>query len=94
MQNSFSLKLYVAGETVRSARAIAGIKTLFEEFLGGRGTLEIIDALKTPPLAAEAGVMVTPTLIILAPSPTRRLIGDFSNGKRVFDLLALGGEDS
>ena len=92
MEEKVLLKLFVAGKTARSKKAIAGITVIFDACLKDKGTLEIIDVLKEPQLAAEENVMATPTLIRLSPIPVRRLIGDFSDGKKAFDLLDLTGE--
>ncbi len=89
MEKNLLMKLYVAGDTPRSRKAIDGMTKIFDERLKGQGTLEIIDVLKDPQSAEEASVMATPTLILLTPPPTRRLIGDLSDGKRIFDILNL-----
>jgi len=85
------LKLFVAGKTTRSIRAIEGVTLAFDECLKEMGTLEIIDLLEQPQLADEAQVLATPTLIRLSPTPVRRVIGDFSDGKKALDLLELKG---
>ncbi len=92
MEEKVFLKLFVTGKTERSRKAIDGIKSAFDAYLGENGTLEIIDVLQNPQLADAEKVMATPTLIRMIPTPVRRLIGDFSDGKRVFNLLELGGE--
>ncbi len=92
MEEKVFLKLFVAGKTPRSRKAIAGVTVVFDTYLKDKGTLEIIDVLKEPELAVETNVLVTPTLIRMLPEPVRRLIGDFSDGKRAFDLLDLTGE--
>lgn len=92
MEEKVFLKLFVAGKTERSRKAIDGIKSAFDACLGENGTLEIIDVLQNPQLADAEKVMATPTLIRMIPTPVRRLIGDFSDGERVFNLLDLGGD--
>ena len=47
----YELRLYVAGMTPRSARAIANIKQICEEHLKGRYELEIVDIYQNPVLA-------------------------------------------
>lgn len=89
MKDKVFLKLFVAGNTARSIEAIDGIKVAFHAYLEDRGTLEVIDVLEKPELAVEENVLATPTLIRLLPVPIRRLIGDFSDGKKAFDLLDL-----
>ena len=89
MEEKVLLKLFVAGNTDRSQKAIDGITVVFDGCLKEKGTLEIIDVLEKPQLAADENVLATPTLIRVLPEPARRLIRDFSDGKRAFDLLAL-----
>lgn len=86
------LKLFVAGKTTRSIRAIEGVTLAFDECLKEMGTLEIIDLLEQPQLAEKEQVLATPTLIRLLPTPVRRVIGDFSDGMKAFDLLELREE--
>jgi circadian clock protein KaiB len=90
MEEKVLLRLFVAGKTSRSKEAIDGISVVFGEQFGEKGTLEIIDVLEQPQLAEGDRVLATPTLIRLLPTPVRRLIGDFSDGKKAFALLGLG----
>lgn len=92
MEEKVFLKLFVAGKTARSQKAIDGVKSAFDAFLAEKGTLQIIDVLESPQLADAEKVLATPTLIRVVPTPVRRLIGDFSDGERVFNLLDLAGE--
>ncbi len=94
MENKVFLKLFVAGKRSRSRKAIEGITEAFDACLKGKGTLEIIDILEQPQLAEEEQVLATPTLIRLLPTPVRRVIGDFSDGMKAFDLLELRDEKS
>ena len=91
MEKKVFLKLFVAGKTSRSKKAIEGITAAFDECLKEIGTLEIIDLLAKPQLAEDEQVLATPTLIRLLPTPARRVIGDFSDGKKALDLLELNG---
>ena len=88
------LKLFVTGKTPRSIKAIDNVKSAFEARLSENAILEVIDVLDRPQQAQEEEVLVTPTLIRLVPTPVRRLIGDFSDGNKAFDLLDLDGETS
>ncbi len=80
--SEYHFKLYVSGQTGRSQRAIAVLQKLCAEELGGRGELEVIDVLAEPGRAEEDKVLATPTLIKLAPSPVRRVVGDLSDPSR------------
>jgi circadian clock protein KaiB len=72
----FLLRLYVAGATPASARAIANLKTLCDEHLKGRVNLEVVDIFQQPELAQGEQIIATPTLIKQLPLPLRRFIGD------------------
>jgi circadian clock protein KaiB len=80
---SYNLRLYVAGQTPKSLLAIANLRRLCEEHLYGRYTVEVIDLLVTPQLAAGDQIVALPTLVRRLPPPLKRVIGDLSNAERV-----------
>ena len=84
---SFILKLYVTGATPRAQTAIANLRRICEQELGGRYELEIIDVLEHPQLAEDDKILATPTLIKQLPPPLRKVIGDLSDKEKV--LLGL-----
>lgn len=84
------LRLYVAGQSPRSLRALANLKTLCEEHLAGRYDIEIIDLVEQPWLAASDDILAIPTLVRRLPAPLRKVIGDLSNTQRVLVGLHLG----
>lgn len=86
-QGVFQLRLYVAGSTPRSQRAIANLKRVCEENLGGRYELEVIDIFQQPELTEGEQILAVPTLIKTIPLPIRRLVGDLSDLRKV--LLGL-----
>jgi circadian clock protein KaiB len=83
------LRLYVAGTTPRSARAIANIKQICEEHLKGRYDLQVIDLYQQPMLAQGDQITAVPTLLKKLPPPLRRVIGDLSDRGRVLIGLDL-----
>ena len=88
------LRLYVAGTTPRSLRAVQNIKRICDNELAGRYDLEIVDVYRQPKRAAEDQVVAIPTLIKQAPGKIMRLIGDLSQEARVrsgLGLLAVSG---
>lgn len=85
----YVLRLYVAGKTPNSLRAIASLKEVCEEYLHGRYHLQVIDIYQQPALAEGDQIVATPTLIKKLPAPLRRLIGDMSNRERVLVGLDL-----
>lgn len=85
----YELRLYVAGVTPRSARAIANIKEICDEHLKGLHALQVIDLYQQPVLAERDQIVAVPTLIKKLPPPLRRIIGDLSDRERVLVGLDL-----
>ena len=82
-------RLYVAGNAPNSVRARSNFAEIAKERLGGDYTLEEVDVLKNPALALADHILVTPTLILLEPSPSRRVIGNLSERNTVLDALGI-----
>lgn len=80
----YVLRLYVAGLTARSTRAIERVRELCEERLKGRYELEVIDIFQLPALARGEQIVATPTLVQVLPAPLRRYIGDLSKANLIF----------
>jgi len=93
--DQYLLKLYVAGTTARSVRAITNIKRICESHLKGRYLLEVVDIYQRPVLAKGEQIVAAPTLIKQLPLPLRRLIGDMADSDKVLlglDLKAREGD--
>ena len=82
-KEKFVLRLYIAGTTPRSSRAVANIKQICEQNLNGRYDLEVIDIYQNPALAKGEQIVAAPTLVKKLPLPLRRFIGDLSDTERV-----------
>jgi len=85
----WTLRLYVAGQTPKSAAAFDNLKRLCEEHLKGHYSIEVVDLLKNPRLAKDDQILAIPTLVRRLPPPLRRIIGDLSNTERVLVGLDL-----
>jgi len=83
------LRLYVAGNTPQSTRAIRNLKAICETNLPGRYALTVVDLYAEPKRAREEQIIVAPTLIRQSPLPVRRVVGDLSNTERVLAALDL-----
>jgi circadian clock protein KaiB len=79
----WQLRLYVAGQTAKSAAAFDNLKRVCETHLAGRYTIEVVDLLVNPRLAAGDQILAVPTLVRKFPEPIRKIIGDLSNEERV-----------
>lgn len=60
-------RLFVAGDSPRSLRAIENLRRLGEDTLGGRYEMEVVDVLQHPERAEEDRILATPTLVKHAP---------------------------
>jgi circadian clock protein KaiB len=83
MEQTWELKLYVAGKTPKSATALRNLKQYCEEHLEGRYKIEVVDLLKKPQLAEGDQIFAVPTLVRKVPVPIRKIIGDLSNEEKV-----------
>ena len=85
----WQLRLYVAGETMRSTAALANLRQICEEHLAGKYSIEVIDLLVRPQLAKGEQIVAIPTLVRRLPEPVRKIIGDLSDHERVLIGLDL-----
>jgi circadian clock protein KaiB len=81
------LRLYVAGDAPNSRCAIANAKAICDAHFPAAYKIEIVDMLESPLQALADGVLVTPTLVRLAPLPVRRVIGNLSDSSQVLRTL-------
>ncbi|MBD2139293.1 circadian clock protein KaiB [Anabaena sp. FACHB-1237] len=89
-RKNYVLKLYVAGNTPNSVRALKTLKNILDQEFKGIYALKVIDVLKNPQVAEEDKILATPTLSKILPPPVRKIIGDLTDRERVLiglDLL-------
>ena len=79
-------RLYIAGSSERSLRAVKKIKEICEKELQGIYTLEIIDLYQQPARAIADQIVAAPTLVRRLPEPIR-LVGDLSDDEKVMALF-------
>lgn len=89
MEETWQLKLYIAGKTTKAETALANLKRYCEEHLKGKYKIEVIDLLKKPQLAEGDQIFAVPTLVKKVPEPIRKIIGDLSNEEKVLVGLNL-----
>lgn len=85
----FKFRLYVAGDALNSAQALANLSALCRAYLPDRHEIEIVDVFKEPKRALIDGILMTPTLLKLAPSPVRMVVGTLSQTQTVLQALGL-----
>ena len=87
--DAWILRLYVAGHTLRSLRAVANIERICADELRGQYRLEVIDLYQCPQLAEGDQIVAVPALVKRLPEPLRMVIGDMSDTQRVLVGLDL-----
>lgn len=86
---TYHLRLYVAGQSPKSVRAVENLRHVCEEYLPGRYTIELVDLIENPERARSDEIIAVPTLIRKLPEPIRRIIGDLSDTDKVLIGLQL-----
>jgi len=85
----YVLRLYIAGNNLRSQMAVENVKKICEEFLKGRYDLKVIDIYQDRTKNPVDLVLAAPTLIKKLPLPLRRVIGDMTRKEKVLVGLDL-----
>jgi KaiB domain. len=86
---TFNLRLYVAGQTPKALRAFVNLRKICDEHLAGRYQIEVIDLLENPTLGRGDQILALPTLVRRLPEPIKKIIGDLSDTERVLVGLDL-----
>jgi circadian clock protein KaiB len=85
----YDLRLYLAGHSPRSVRAVENLRRACEEYLAGRYRIELVDLLENPQLARGDEIIAVPTLVRKLPEPVRTIIGDLSDTEKLLAGLQL-----
>jgi circadian clock protein KaiB len=83
------MRLYIADSAPNSLRAIANLEAICKEHLEDNFKLEIIDVLETPLRALADGILVTPSLTKVSPSPSAKIVGNLSDKSSVLHALGI-----
>jgi len=89
----YVLRLYIAGNNIRSQNAVANVRAICEEFLTGRYELEVIDIYQDLTMNPVDLVLAAPTLVRKLPLPLRHVIGDMTRKEKILvglDLVPRG----
>lgn len=87
--SKYVLRLFVAGSSSGSVRAINNLKAILDEHLTDQYELDIIDVHQQPLIAISEDIAAVPMLIKKQPFPVRKMIGDMSDTARVMRGLGL-----
>jgi circadian clock protein KaiB len=83
------MRLYIADSAPNSLKAIANLEAVCKEYLQDSFKLEIIDVLEFPLRALADGILVTPSLAKIAPSPGTKIVGNLSDRSNVLSALGI-----
>ncbi len=92
-QQHYYLRLFIAGATPRSIKALERLKELCETYLQERYELEVIDVYQLPAELDIENVVAIPTLVKKLPLPLRRIVGDLSDTEKVLKGLDIIPKD-
>ena len=84
------MRLYVSSGA-NSVQAVANLAAICDEYLKDAFKLEVIDVLENPLRALTDGIVVTPSLAKISPSPAARIVGNLSDKSGVLQALGIKG---
>lgn len=85
----YRFRLYIAGDTQNSTQALANLTAICAAHLQDRHEIEIVNIFQHPQRALDDGILMTPTLVRLAPGPMLKVIGTLSHTLPVLQALGL-----
>ena len=86
----YLFRLFVAGDEPNSRLAEQNLRALCREHQPDRHRIEVVDVLEDSATALEAGIMVAPALVMLAPRAAT-LYGTLADTAKVLAALGLDG---
>jgi circadian clock protein KaiB len=90
----FKFRLYVAGNGQNGVLAISNLTTLCRQHVPNRHEIEVVDVNRDRKRALADGILITPTLLKLAPAPACRIVGALSQERVVLQTLGLDAPDT
>jgi circadian clock protein KaiB len=81
-REAWHLRLYIAGATPNSNRALVNLRKICADHLPD-AEIEVIDLVADPARAIADDVFAVPTLVRRLPTPVQKVIGDLSDTERV-----------
>lgn len=84
------LRLFVVGDEANSRLAEHNLRALCREYLPDRHRIEVVDVAQDIEAALAGGIIIAPTLLVMAPHRAT-LYGTLSDKEKVLAALALDG---
>ena len=85
----FRFELFVAAQASNSTQAVSNLRAICKAHLPQRHEIEVVDVFQQPARALAQKIFMTPTLVLVEPGPSRRVIGNLSETPMVLSALGL-----
>lgn len=85
-----ALRLYVAAASAPSMLARRQLEFVRERLAGEDWEVEVVDVFERPEVAEADGIIATPVLVRMSPTPRLSVIGDLGDWREVARILDLG----
>lgn len=85
----YRFTIYIAGQAVNSAQALANLQALCRGHLAGRPHIEVIDVFRDPERALADRIFMTPTLVRQTPPPLLRIVRTLTDTATLMKALGL-----
>lgn len=85
----YRFELYVADQAANSTQALSNLRAICRTHLPEQHEIEVVDVFKQPGRALAEKIFMTPTLVVVEPSPLRKLVGNLSDTSVVLQTLGL-----
>jgi circadian clock protein KaiB len=89
---AYVFRLYIAGGAPNSVQAAANLYAICRKHFPASHRIEVIDVLNEPLRALADAIIVTPTVVKVAPAPGQQIIGNLSEEAEVLRALGLPAE--
>lgn len=89
MKGASKLRIYIAGQSPNSVRALANLRAICQEAGDDEIEVEVVDVLSEPGRALADGVLLTPAVVRMAPRPVRKIVGNLSDKPLAMQALGL-----
>jgi len=91
LEERYVLRLFVAGNEPNSQSARENLAQLCQQHLKARCEVEIVDVLEDLDAALANNVLLTPTLLLVAPPPRVTVLGNLSDHQKVLQAIQSDG---
>lgn len=85
----YHFRLFVAGDEPNSRMAKETLKRFCESYLKENYEIEVVDVLEDFKSALESNILLAPTLMVLEPPTSTKIIGSLTDERRILEALGL-----